>query len=449
MDENNKKKYKEIDNIINVNTIINIKANENLGVSTKYVRKTYDNAYKRQKTKEDFFGNRSSKKEYITGEIVHKSDKAAINKYGKDNYTKHTVDTDHINPLERIHGKLRKNPFLNDNDIKEIANDNSNLRVTQRKLNREKQELSNMELIKKNKGKFDTDQKKKMISDQVNSSINIYANATKKTAINISKEFCDGATTAVQDLCIPLVIESVNNLIQVASDEKKLSEATKDIAIITTKVAVKGGGYKVTTTGLTNVLKSSSNEMLKKVGESNYVGKIVVAAAIVANSTYRYLNGDIDGKEFFTEIGEKGVGLISGSIGYAAGQALIPIPVIGGIIGSMIVSFVCEDIYKTFMTLNDYKEKEEEVKKIAKSAKEELENHRLLLSQIIDKELSNIEMLKDSGFKMIYEGLMNEESSLLDCGLKSLSDIINEDLAFENFEEFDEFFMNEDLEFTF
>lgn len=449
MSEDKKNRSKIVDNIININATININGNENLGVSQKYIRKAYDNSYKRKKAKEEFFGNRSSKKDYITGETVHRTDKAAINKYGKKNYTKHTVDTDHINPLERIHGKLRKNPFLNDSDVKEIANDSSNLRVTQRKLNREKQELGNIDLIKKNRGKFDSEKKKKLVSDQINSSTKIYSNAAKKTVINVSNEFYDGATTAVKDLCVPLMVEAVNNLIQVASDEKKLSEVTEDMAIITTKVAVSGGGYKVTTTGLTNILKNSGNEMLKKVGESNHVGKIVVAAAIVANSTYRYLNGDINGKEFFTEIGEKGVGVIGGTIGYIAGQALIPIPVIGGIIGSMIVSFVCEDIYKTFMTLNDYKEREEEVKNIAKSAKIELGRQRLVLSERINKELNGIDILKDSGFKMIYDGLMNENYSLLDNGLKALAEIINEDLAFQNIEDFDEFFMDEDLEFAF
>jgi hypothetical protein len=49
----------------------------------------------------------------------------------------------------------------------------------------------------------------------------------------------------------------------------------------------------------------------------------------------RFAEGKIDGTECLTELGEKGAGITASAAGAAVGQVLIPIPVVGGLIGSM------------------------------------------------------------------------------------------------------------------
>lgn len=444
-DKINKAVDNEIFRKIGANTV----ANDQLGVTQKYNRNTYDNGYKKQVYKKKHFGDRKTKKDYLTGETVHSSTEAAKAKYRDKAYTKHTSDVDHINSLKKVHDTLKKNPFLTDEDIKKIANDESNYRMTMRKLNRAKQERSNLELACKKDSSLSMNTKGRLVMDQAKASSKMTLNVTKSTVKNVSKEFTDGAAGSLQGAVIPLMVEAVNNLILVANNEKDLSEASKDTAGLTAKVAITGGGLKVATTGLTNVLKNSEKEVLKKMGESNQVGKVLVVALIVKDSTVKYMNGEISGEEFFKEIGEKGVDMIAGSIGYTAGQFLIPIPVVGGLIGSMIVSLVCEDIYRTAMTINDYKIREENAKQIAMEAKAELDKQKVILKNLVEKELSYINIKSDEGVKLIYDGLMNNDANTINYGLQAFLDIIDKELAFKSDEEFEDFFMDEDSVLVF
>lgn len=45
--------------------------------------------------------------------------------------------------------------------------------------------------------------------------------------------------------------------------------------------------------------------------------------------------GELSTEDFIMELGDKGAGFAAGSYGFAVGQAVIPIPVVGGIVGSM------------------------------------------------------------------------------------------------------------------
>lgn len=50
----------------------------------------------------------------------------------------------------------------------------------------------------------------------------------------------------------------------------------------------------------------------------------------------RYFNGEIDGVECLETLGEQGTGMIASSMFAVIGQTVIPIPVVGGLIGGMV-----------------------------------------------------------------------------------------------------------------
>jgi hypothetical protein len=93
------------------------------------------------------------------------------------------------------------------------------------------------------------------------------------------------------------------------------------------------------------------NKYLNSLAKTNFPGTIVTATLEAGKTLGKYFKGEIDGVECLTELGEKGTGMLSsvmfstlGAVGSVAvfgksaiiGQLVIPIPVIGGLIGGMV-----------------------------------------------------------------------------------------------------------------
>ena len=62
-----------------------------------------------------------------------------------------------------------------------------------------------------------------------------------------------------------------------------------------------------------------------------------------------YFTGDISGLECLEELGEKGVGQLSAAMFAAVGQILIPVPVVGAMIGSMAGYALSSALYKELL----------------------------------------------------------------------------------------------------
>lgn len=127
-----------------------------LGVTQDYDRSNYDSASAKRTYKEKAFGDSAVITDPTTGEILHKSQTAAQNKYHMKNddgeniskkWANHSTEIDHINSLKSIHDKTKHNSFLSDDDIQEIANCDANLRVLPKSLNASKGEKSDLEVI--------------------------------------------------------------------------------------------------------------------------------------------------------------------------------------------------------------------------------------------------------------------------------------------------------------
>lgn len=119
---------------------------------------------------------------------------------------------------------------------------------------------------------------------------------------------------------------------------KKIQDFTsddwKELGIDTVKAGAEGGISGLALYGLTNVLHLSTHA----------AGACVSMSFGIAELTYDYCNRKISEEEF--EIGCKTVCINSVvcAIGGALGDALIPIPILGHVIGSIIVSNVFDEI---------------------------------------------------------------------------------------------------------
>ena len=115
--------------------------NKRMGAVTEYNRNTrkklFDDGRRKAEFRDAAFKGKETMDCPITGEKLHRSHNAAKRKY-KSKYSRHAAETDHIIPLEKIHKMAKKNPFLDDADIKRIANKMHNFEVASKSFNASK-----------------------------------------------------------------------------------------------------------------------------------------------------------------------------------------------------------------------------------------------------------------------------------------------------------------------
>lgn len=425
--------------------------------NSKNRNKLWDSTRDKKEFKESVFKEGKLYKDPISGKELHSSQKAAQKKYHMKNWAgensstawaNHSPETDHIVPLKEIHNRVKGNPFLSDADFKEIANNSDNYRVTSKSFNTSKGKKSDLVIAFGKDNEISVEGRAKLVKEKIGAEVSLTTRLTSRTIKNVGTEFAEGAVFSLEASVVPLIVEGVSNLCKVANGEKEYSEAAKDMGKLTLSVAASGGTIQVVSTGVNNLMKNSGKEVLRKFANSNQLMQVVTVSLIVKDSVIKYVNGEIDGKQFFEEIGEKGVGMLTGAIGAIAGQALIPIPIVGAAIGSLIVSTVCLDLYKSIKTVNEFKKIENTVSKIATEALAEMNRQQAVLKQLIKEEYLEWDENFKKGYEMIYSGMINDSPDTINQGLSCILSIFSKETAFKSQKNFDDMFFDSNSVFN-
>lgn len=452
-------------------------ANSTLGITQEYNQKNRAKLWDSQKRKAEFkdkaFGDRATYEDPISGKLLHKSHKAAQNKYHRKNskgenistkWAEYAGEADHINALKDVHDVVKHNPFLSNSDFEEIMNSDENLRLLSKKDNASKGEQSDWNIITNRNKEMSSEARVKMAKDKVRSDISLHGKFTARTAKNIGKEFTAGAKDTLVKSAIPLTAEAVRKLCKVASGEETLGDATKEMGKVVVDVAVAGGTNKLLLDVVNSQLRNSNNKVFTKLANSNGVAHIISVAVIVQESAVKYINGDIDGKEFIEEVGLKGAtmvaGMIGGSIGGEIGAILggiagtVALPgvgtaagvvagkVIGEILGTIITTVACSaiiSVYNISKHLNDYKLKESQIRRLETEALKEMENQRDQFRSIVEREYKYWDEEIQEGFNMIFSSACEQTFNLqgVTAGLDRILALFGKSVAFKNLDEYE------------
>lgn len=451
-----------LDVIVSVNNMSQT-PNSYLGVNQKYDRSNYDNQYAHRKFKDKAFENKQGdiKKTAIdeNGKLVYRYKDDAKARFGDKKGELAVADADHIDALKSIHERHKHNPFLLDNDIKEVGNRESNFQLMKASENRSKQESSDfIEGVKEG----NTKKAIKGLTAQAETDLLI----AQRTTQNVGREFVTGATDALVNSAIPLTTEAVRKLIDVAQGKETLNDAAKEMGKTTVNVAVVGGTNKLVVDVLSSQLSNSSSTVLKEIANSNQVAQIITVALIVQESAVKYINGEIDAKEFVDEVGVKGATMVAGMIGGQVGREIggmigatigtvaIPIPgvgtgvgyvtgkVIGQVLGVIITTVACSAIvavYNTSKHLNDYKLKESQIRRLEQDALKEMENQRCTFREIVKGEYQVWDETIQSGFEQILRSACEEIYNLQGVteGLDKILSLFGKQVKFSTMEEYE------------
>ncbi|GAA9742003.1 hypothetical protein VN0139_05850 [Helicobacter pylori] len=123
---------------------------------------------------------------------------------------------------------------------------------------------------------------------------------------------------------------------------KDPKEALNHTAIATLKGGAYSYGIAFGGSLLGGMMQNSANKVIQSLGKSSLPAMIVGTA--VANVTIftRYFSGKIDEVELCKQLGRTNASFLSGGAMAVAGQTLIPIPVVGALIGGFVGAALSE-----------------------------------------------------------------------------------------------------------
>lgn len=437
--------------------------NSNLGITKEYSKENRQRLWDSQKGKADYKNNIFADKETyldpISGKVLHKSQNAAQNKYHMKNsngenistkWAEHSAETDHINSLKDVHDIVKHNPFLSDSDFKEIMNSDENYRILSKKQNTSKGEQSDWKIITDKSNDLPSESRVYMAKEKVKSDIALSSRFTVRTVENAGKEFAIGAKDTLVKSAIPLTAEAVRKLCKVANGEESLEDATREMGKVVIDVSVAGGTNKLLLDVANTQLSNSKNAVFSKLANTNVAAQIITVAAVVKDSAVKYINGEINEEEFINEVGVKGATMVAGMIGGEIGAILggiVGIVALPGVVGTIITTVACSaivSVYNTSKQLNEYKLKENQIKRIELEALKEMENQRNILKTLIKEKYEKWDETCTLGFEAIFVSTFNNDIDGISSGINQILSIIGETVMFSSREEFNTFFDDED-----
>ncbi|GAA9410771.1 hypothetical protein TH0821_11890 [Helicobacter pylori] len=144
-------------------------------------------------------------------------------------------------------------------------------------------------------------------------------------------------------------VSAITNIYECIANGKDPMKAIKHTAIATLKGGVLSYGSMFASSSLGGLMQSSANKVIQSLGKGSVPAMIV--GACVANATVltRYFSGKIDGKELLKQLGKANTTLVSSGAMAVAGQVLIPIPVVGALVGGFVGAILSETFFNAFL----------------------------------------------------------------------------------------------------
>ncbi|MBU5488795.1 hypothetical protein KQI77_11715 [Clostridium sp. MSJ-8] len=315
----------------------------------------YDSGVAKNQAKQMLFKDGQIVKCPYTGERLILTKKEAKLLYG-DKYLEHLAESDHIIALEEIHEIVKANPWLTVDDVKQIANNQRNMKVTSHRFNNPKRSRSNKEYVidkkyLKEKGVNVTEEGKKLaIQDEENALKYVQDSFKKQSRKNLIETGRNaGRVGAYNAGLTALTMSGIMNTVALIKGDKSSDEAIADTIRDSGKAAITGYAMSGGLTVATQSLSQSSAPFIKALANSNVPAKVITAVIGTGDTLKKWGTGEITTQECLIELGDKGLNMATIGYSMAVGQALIPIPVVGGAVGALVGSMLTSTYYNNLI----------------------------------------------------------------------------------------------------
>lgn len=263
--------------------------------------------------------------------------------------------------------------------------------------------------------------------------------STFKSVVNVSHKA--GIKTAETAAVIGGSVSLVRNIVGMCKGEIEVNEAAKNVVKDTAESAAVGYGTGFAGTAIKGAMQNSASEYTRALAKTNVAGTIVAVTVSASKTLTKYFKGEIDGTECLENLGEQGTGMIASSMFSVIGQTVIPIPIVGGLIGGMVGYALSSATYGILMnSLKEAKLAHEERIAIEKACEEHIKmirEYRAQMNEIIAEYLSDKMEIFNESFGGIKEALDIGDVDLLIESANQITDALGGNKPFETMDDFE------------
>lgn len=411
-----------------------------------------DDTSKRKQYKQGKFDGKKSMRDEYTGKTIYASNAGLERKHS----AKKVSDTDHITPIDVIE---KRYGGLTREQQRKLANSSSNLAMTNSSLNRSKGGLENHKYLYREWENGDSEDLKTtitMLTKEAQSRIDMRVKATEIYVSNATDNFKGKVTSrvdvellnksgekAAQAAMTATTTSAIHNIYAVASGEKDVDEAARDVLETTGSALVMQGvktyceekswkaAAKLTTEEACVFLRDKVSNCAGQIACGIETSKILV----------KYIDGQIDADECAFQIG---IGM-AGYMAYIVGEAILP--PIGGIAAQMITESVCRAICIKVMeikeNIRENKKKLHKINIVLNDAICEMQCQQRILADEIREVYSKWDEKFELGFSIMLQAIPNNDFENFSNGLDIVLQVFDSQVIFKTEKEFDDFFFDD------
>lgn len=418
-------------------------------------RKLFDDGMAKRLAKENLFASGRTVKDPYTGEKLFLRKQEAKLAYGQK-WTEHLAEADHVEPVHRIFEAHKDDAWVTSNDIKDAVNSPENLKTISRKLNNAKRDRTNEDFYGDDKYLADKDihlskeAKVRAMEDGRQARSHVDRSLALKGAGNLAVEFHRAGVEAAAGAAVfSGAMAAVDNMVAVIEGKKEPGEAIKDLVKVTgTSAALSyaaGGAVSV----ISHSLSASSNSLARMLGQAGVPGKVVAAVLSTAGIIKNYIYGKITASECIAQLGETGIATSTAAAGMYVGAVVIPLPVIGSLIGGMVGYMLSGRVFTALSgALASAKLARNERIRIERECEESIrriQEYRRQLDEITEKYFKENRKVFDEALGDMVSGLKLGDADGYIHGAGKIIQQLGGKVSFRNMDEFNELMKSDDI----
>ncbi|WRA26894.1 hypothetical protein KVJ87_03680 [Helicobacter pylori] len=204
-------------------------------------------------------------------------------------------------------------------------------------------------------------------------------------------------------------VSLVTNVYECIANGKDPIKAIKHTAIATLKGGALSYGSAFASSSLGDLMQSSANKVIQSLGKGSLPAMFVCACVTNATILGRYFSGKIDKTELLKQLGKANATLVSSGAMAVAGQALIPIPVVGALVGGFVGAILSETCFNAFL-------KDREEAKLAHQRRIEIEKECREFIKLLE--------IYQNQFKEVFERYFHETTKFFNQSSDELERVL-------------------------
>jgi len=131
-------------------------------------------------------------------------------------------------------------------------------------------------------------------------------------------------------------ISFIRNSVSVIQGDMKAEDAVIEVATDTAGATALSYATGFAGGAIKGAMQNAPSKYARALSKTNLPATVATMVWETGKTLKQYAEGEIDGTDCLIELGEKGTGMLSSAMFATVGQALIPIPIVGGMIGGMV-----------------------------------------------------------------------------------------------------------------